>query len=47
MKGMVTLSYSWLNQDDQNSPNEAPFQTLQLDTVFTTVWYAWAEYEQW
>jgi len=46
-KGMVTLSYSRLNQDDRNSPDEAPFQTLQLDTVFTAVWYTQAGYEWW
>jgi len=36
-KGIVILLYSRLNQDNQNSPDEAPFQTLQLDTVFTVV----------
>jgi len=46
-KGIATLSYSWLNQDDWNSPDEAPFQMLQLDTVFTAVWYTQAGYEWW
>jgi len=46
-KGIATLSYSRLNQDDRNSPDETPFQMLQLDTVFTAVWYAWAGYEWW
>jgi len=46
-KGMAILSYSRLNQDDRNSPDEAPFQTLQLDIVFTAVWYTRAGYERW
>jgi len=32
-KGIATRSYSQLNQDNRNSPDEAPFQPLQLDTV--------------
>ena len=36
-KDIVTLLYSQLNQDNRNSPNEAPFQMLQLNTVFTAV----------
>jgi len=28
LKGMVTLLYSQLNQDNRNSPDEAPFQML-------------------